>query len=298
MQQPGPSRWGRGAGRARTALTGPAGHGLFAATGASGVSCRPDFQYIRTVRRANRLRAHTVIYPFPPEVLRANNVETFDKYWIGVGDVHDDATNIGRIPGVAGAAGVIVSGDITTHGGVAGARRALDVVRAANPAVMAQIGNMDGEPVQDWLEAEGMNIHTRTVELAPGVGLMGVGWSSPTPFGTPSEVPDERIGQWLDATYEDARAKGLEQLLLVVHTPPQGSGADDLGGGRHVGSPAVRAFIERVSPAACLTGHIHEGRSASVVAGTPVVNPGMLAMGGYAFIGLKDGELSIALRIL
>ena len=250
------------------------------------------------MRHANRLRAHTVVYPFPPEVLRANDVETFDKYWIGVGDIHDDAANIGRIPGVAGAAGVIVSGDITTHGGVAGARRALDVVRAANPAVMAQIGNMDGEPVQDWLEAEGMNIHARAVELAPGVGLMGVGWSSPTPFGTPSEVSDARIGQWLDATYEDARAKGLEQLLLVVHTPPQGSGADDLGGGRHVGSPAVRAFIERVCPAACLTGHIHEGRSACVVAGTPVVNPGMLAMGGYALIGLKDGELSIALRIL
>lgn len=250
------------------------------------------------MRRANRLRAHKAIYLFPPEVLRANDVETFDKYWIGVGDVHDDATNIGRIPGVAGAAGVIVSGDITTHGGVAGARRALDVVREANPAILAQIGNMDGEHVQDWLEAEGMNIHARAVELAPGVGLMGVGWSSPTPFGTPSEVSDARIGQWLDAAYEDARAKGLEQLLLVVHTPPRGSCADDLGGGRHVGSPTVRAFIERVRPAACLTGHIHEGRSACVVAGTPVVNPGMLAMGGYALIGLKDGELSIALRIL
>lgn len=223
-------------------------------------------------------------------------METFDKYWIGVGDIHDDARNIGRIPGIAGAEGIIVSGDITTHGGVPGAQSALNVVREANPRVLAQIGNMDGKAVESWLIDEGLNIHCRAQELAPGVGLMGVGWSSPTPFGTPSEVPDARIGQWLDETYETA--KNWEQLLVVVHTPPHGTCADDLGGGRHVGSPAVRTFIERVRPAACLTGHIHEGRCACEVSGTTVVNPGMLPMGGYALIGLKGGKLSISLEVL
>ncbi|WP_461211536.1 metallophosphoesterase [Desulfocurvus sp. DL9XJH121] len=223
-------------------------------------------------------------------------METFDKYWIGVGDVHDEPANLERIPGAAGAEGIIVSGDITTHDGVPGAKRAIERMRAVNPNIMAQIGNMDGPAVQDWLEAEGLNIHNKALELAPGIGIMGLGWSSPTPFGTRSEVPDERLGKWLDETH--AKAGAWAQLLLVSHTPPMGTRTDDLGGGRHVGSQAVRAFIERVRPTACLTGHIHEARSQDDLAGTRIVNPGMLALGGYALIGLKDGTLSMTLQTL
>lgn len=223
-------------------------------------------------------------------------MESFDAYWIGVGDIHGDARNVARIPGVSEAAGIIVSGDITTNGGVDGARRVLDVLRAANPVVLAQIGNMDRKEIQDWLDSDGAGIHLRTLELAPGVGLMGVGWSSPTPFGTPSEVPEDRLALWLDETL--ASAPAWDQLLLVSHTPPHGTCADDLGGGRYVGSPAVRAFIERVRPACCLTGHIHEARCRTELGPTQVVNPGMLSMGGYALIGLGGGALTMTLEIL
>ncbi len=221
--------------------------------------------------------------------------KNFERYWIGIGDLHGDASAVTRIPGVAEAAGIIVSGDITTHGGVDAARRVLDVVRRANPVVLAQIGNMDHAQVTGWLEDEGLNIHARARELAPGVGIVGVGCSSPTPFGTPSELPDGRLGELLDQAM--AEAKGWPALLLVAHDPPHGTRID-LVGGRHVGSLAVRAFVERVQPDVCLSGHIHESRAMDAVGRTAVVNPGMLAQGGYACIGLSGGALSVSLHTL
>ena len=40
-----------------------------------------------------------------------------------MGDIHDDVSMLGRIPDLAAAAGVIVSGDLTIKGGAAAARR-------------------------------------------------------------------------------------------------------------------------------------------------------------------------------
>lgn len=218
----------------------------------------------------------------------------FEKFWIGVGDLHGDARNIARIPGIRDAAGVVVSGDITTHGTVDDARAVLDVIREYNPVVMAQIGNMDSESIGDWLNREGMSIHAASRELSPGVGLVGVGYSSPTPFNTPCEVPDVQLGEWLsDAA---SSAPDWSQVLLVAHDPPFETRVDDVGGGMHVGSRAVRQFIERHQPAACLVGHIHEARFEDRIGDTAIVNPGMLAHGGYACVGLAQGKLSIELK--
>lgn len=212
-------------------------------------------------------------------------------YWIGIGDVHGHTANLRRIPEMPGAAGVIVSGDLTIKGGVDAAREVTRAIAQVNPHILAQIGNMDYAPVQSWLDGQGMGIHARAVELAPGLGLMGVGWSGPTPFGTPSEAPDEQLGRWLDQTFE--QAKRFPHLVLVSHTPPHGTAADVVGHGAHVGSPAVRAFIERTQPEVCLTGHIHESRSVDRIGRTLVVNPGDLASGGYVLIAY-DGEKATA----
>jgi hypothetical protein len=208
----------------------------------------------------------------------------YEIHWIGIGDIHGDIMNIDRIPGLSDAEGVIISGDLTTHGNV----------RARNPKVYAQIGNMDSQEINAWLEQEGVNIHAKGLMIGPGVGLVGVGTSSPTPFNTPSEYPDTRLGEWLEAGYSQLEA--ADHLLLVAHDPPRGTKADVVGGGQHVGSEAVREFIERVRPQVCLTGHIHEARSRDRLEDTIVINPGMLSRGGYAVIGLKDGKLTAELK--
>lgn len=218
----------------------------------------------------------------------------YEIYWIGFGDIHGDVMNIDRIPELSGAEGVIISGDLTTHGDLDEAKRILEAVRARNPKVYAQIGNMDSQQINAWLEQEGVNIHAKGLKIANGVGLVGVGTSSPTPFNTPSEYPDTRLGEWLEAGYSQLEA--AENLLLVAHDPPRGTNADVVGGGQHVGSEAVREFIERVRPQVCLTGHIHEARSADRLGDTIVINPGMLSRGGYAVIGLRDGKLTAELK--
>ncbi|MFP5221324.1 MAG: metallophosphoesterase [Acidobacteriota bacterium] len=208
-------------------------------------------------------------------------------YWIAFGDVHGHVDQLANIPELPGAAGVVITGDLTNRGGVREARRVVEAVAAVNPRVMAQIGNMDYEAVQGWLDESGRGIHARAVELAPDLGLMGVGWSSPTPFGTPSEAPDAQLGKWLDEAYEKARK--FRHLILVSHTPPLNTKTDAIGQGTHVGSQAVRSFIERVKPQLCITGHIHEARGTDTIGDTLVINPGDLASGGYVLIGY-DGR--------
>jgi len=218
---------------------------------------------------------------------------TVDAYWIGMGDIHDDLTALNRIADLGGAAGIIISGDLTIKGGAAAAKRVVDAIREYNPVVLAQIGNMDKETVDAYLTGEGINLHTTGRVTPQGVGFFGCGWSTPTPFGTPSEAGEDQIAGWLDAAY--AVVAHCKHLVMVSHTPPIGTATDLVGSGTHVGSLAVRDFIERVQPEVCLTGHIHEARAIDVLGRTVVINPGALAAGGYAHIALGSEGLSAKL---
>jgi len=214
-------------------------------------------------------------------------------YWIGLGDIHDDIRVFGAIPELPGAAAVLVSGDLTVRGGPEEAWAVLSALTRINPNVLAVIGNMDHASVEGLLAQKGMLIQAGSRELAPGLGVMGVGWSTPTPFNTPSEAPDATIAAWLEAAYESA--KGFERLILVCHNPPVDTATDLVGGATHVGSRAVRAFIERVQPGVCLTGHIHEAKSVDRIGETLIVNPGNLAAGGYAVISTQNGRVTARL---
>lgn len=215
-------------------------------------------------------------------------------YWIVVGDVHESAGRMGGIPGVAGAEALILSGDLTNRGGPAKAEPILAAALRANPRVLAQVGNMDMPELTGLLAQRGMNIHREARLLAPGLALMGVGCSAPTPFGTPSEVPETELAAWLDETHARARtlAGADGRVLAVIHNPPRDTPLDRLPGGLNVGSPAVRAFLEREQPDVCVCGHIHEAVGATWLGRCHVLNPGMLAEGGFVRVDLKDGGLS------
>jgi Icc-related predicted phosphoesterase len=67
--------------------------------------------------------------------------------------------------------------------------------------------------------------------------------------------------------------------ILVTHCPPYGSNLDKMMLGKHVGSVAVREFIEATQPAISLHGHIHEsplmtGSYRDQLGATVSVNPG------------------------
>ena len=223
-------------------------------------------------------------------------------YWIAFGDVHEQVGMLTRIPDLAGADGVIVSGDLTNRGGQDTARRVLGAIKATNPTLYAQIGNMDTEAVAREIGAQGFNLHRNIVNLTEGTSepdlcLFGIGMSTFTPFGTPSEVSDDQLGQWLDQMERGLKEKAGQcaKLVAVIHDPPHGVRLD-LVGGSHVGSKAVRAFLERVQPDLCISGHIHEAVGEDVVGRTRVLNPGMLAQGGYVRLSLVDGVLDARLE--
>ena len=66
--------------------------------------------------------------------------------------------------------------------------------------------------------------------------------------------------------------------------------------GTPVGSPAVRAFIERRQPDVAVVGHIHEGHGVDRLGATVVLNPGALRDGGYVVVEDDGTRLTAELR--
>ncbi len=223
-------------------------------------------------------------------------MSTAEKFWIGFGDIHEDLSLLGEIPNISAADGVIISGDITNRGDTRRASELLDEVFRINSNIYAQIGNMDRPEVTSYLDEKGWNIHARGKQLAEDIGIMGVGYSTPTPFMTPSEVSDDKLAQWLNEGYK--QVKHLMKLILVAHDPPLGSKAAQLPSGENVGNRSVLEFIQRVQPDICLTGHIHEAESEDFIGRTKILNPGMLCMGGYVLIRLQGDKLAADLRYI
>lgn len=238
---------------------------------------------------------HTQTAEHSPDRKR-NMTSTRERYWIVVGDLHDRADRIADIPGIAGADGVIVSGDITTTGGANQARKVLEVVAGCNPYVLAQIGNMDRPEVSDWLDEMDRNIHCRVREIAPDTAIMGVGGSTFTPFGTPSEFPETRFADWLENMWHEARR--YRRVILIAHNPPADTLCDVVSGGTHVGSTAVREFLVECQPDVCVCGHIHEAAATDRLGRTVVLNPGPLSNGGYAVLRLSEDRLTAAVHSL
>jgi Icc-related predicted phosphoesterase len=217
-----------------------------------------------------------------------------NRFWIAFGDIHERISAVERVDDIGRAEAVFLSGDLTNLGTRQRAAGIVDAVAATNPRVLAQIGNMDTRDVERVLTERGLNAHNRVTDLGGGVCLAAVGYSTPTPFGTPSEVDDAQICQWAHDVLEEAGACG--QVILMIHTPPRGEVVDRLPSGVHVGSPGVRALIEKYQPAVVVTGHIHEGAGEERIGRSHVLNPGAFAAGGYVRIDETQGGLVASLR--
>lgn len=215
------------------------------------------------------------------------------KLWIAIGDIHEKTANLAKIPELADASGIIVTGDLTNCGDSGKARQIIDILEQTGLPVLAQIGNMDLAEVNDWLEKSGQNIHRHCRELAPGLAIFGIGGSNITPMQTPSEFSEDAYQGWLEELWSEAGK--YPHKILISHTPPKDTICDDIGGGVHVGSTAVREFIEKNQPDICLCGHIHEGRGMDRIGKTLVINPGMLADGGYVILRYAQGQLAAEL---
>lgn len=219
------------------------------------------------------------------------------KFWIAIGDMHESAKNIARIPDADHAEGIIVTGDLTNAGDSQTADRILEQIAEVNPTLYVLFGNMDKKGVQSLLQDKNVSIHARGMRLNQSIGLAGVGASLPTPFGTPSEVSDETLADWLQQAVSEV--EHLPRTILATHNPPLNTVTDRLSNGSHVGSRKLREYIEASQPDVVVTGHIHEAVGEERIGASKVINPGPLQTGGYTLIRQNgDGELHAELRRL
>jgi Icc-related predicted phosphoesterase len=183
----------------------------------------------------------------------------------------------------------------------------------ASPGVdlLVMMGNDDWAANHDCLESRhgGLwhSLHARAVRV-DGVAVAGCSWVPITPFSLKdwerwedgAEESPPRLDGWVSrgggieahrfdpARREPTIAGALEALaaesppgetLFVLHSPPRETRCDRIGAGAHVGSRAIRRFLERHQPPLALSGHIHEsprvsGSYRDSIGRTAVVNPG------------------------
>jgi hypothetical protein len=103
------------------------------------------------------------------------------------------------------------------------------------------------------------------------------------------------IAEALDAL---AQLSPAPETVLVSHSPPRETNCDVTAGRLHVGSRALRSYVERHQPPLVLSGHIHEsprmtGSHRDQIGRTTVVNPGQFGTSrlcGVWFDPLRPGD--------
>lgn len=208
---------------------------------------------------------------------------------IGLSDIHGSTSALNAVKDAINNADLtLLVGDITNFGRTKEAEQTVSPLLNGSTKVLGVSGNCDFPEVDDYLTEKNINLHGKGVAIN-GLGIIGVGGSLVTPFGTPNELTENEIQQALD--------KGLAQLpspdmpiVLVSHHPPFKTLCDKIYSGDHVGSHAVRTFIETHQPLVCLTGHIHESVGTDHIGQTAIINPGQLRQGQYAWAEI-DGDL-------
>lgn len=157
------------------------------------------------------------------------------------------------------------------------------------------------------------NVNEQVVDLTPWHQLVSMGWSSPTPWSTPRELPEEEFLDRLSGLMRGVRDP--RRTVIMTHVPPYDSGLDtapllspdlrptvsagDLLRGP-VGSTGVRTAIETFKPVLGVHGHIHESGGERRIGETVCVNAGSEAsMGilrGY-LIDLTERGVERTLRV-
>ena len=207
---------------------------------------------------------------------------------VAVTDVHGKLEKVRRLSDVLAEVDfdlILLAGDLTHFSGAERARQILQPLLNMGVPLLAVHGNCDGRDVPELLNRLGIGLHDRRVNVK-SVGIVGIGGSNTTPFNTIWELTEDEIASILERNYRTGD-------VILSHVPPKNTKADRVHFGRHVGSPALRKFIEEKNPPLVITGHIHEARSVDRIGDTVIVNPGPLFRGYYAVIEFDGGEKKV-----
>ncbi|MHC1587328.1 MAG: metallophosphoesterase family protein [Candidatus Syntropharchaeia archaeon] len=142
-------------------------------------------------------------------------------------------------------------------------------------------GNHDPYEILDLFDEYEVNLHARS-EKFRGFRLIGFGGAL-TPFNTKFEPTEEEMRESLSKL----AGKRREKTILLTHSPPYGTVLDKTENGKHVGSKAVREFIEKEKPVLAISAHIHEAGGVDRIGNTTAFYPGPLFEGSYGMVKIE-----------
>jgi uncharacterized protein len=192
----------------------------------------------------------------------------------------------------AGCDLVLFGGDFAAFEKPETGRPFLERLAGMHDHVFSVTGNCDEPLFKEDLEEYDVSIED-SLSYFGGLVFSGSGGGSKFTGTTPNERTDEELARDLrlaaESVGEDAAESDWNNLVIVTHNPPAETKLDVVAGGFHVGSPLIRAFIEKYRPLLAVSGHIHESTAIDSLGPTTLVNPGPLAEGKYAIAEISGG---------
>ncbi len=162
-------------------------------------------------------------------------------------------------------------------------------LRGKGVRLYVMLGNDDEPVLREVLASSPLVVdpEDRIVELGEGFQMLSCGFSNPTPWHSPREMPEEELERHIE--HSVSQLTDPARSVFNLHVPPIRTAIDTapvidenlspvIQGGSILmgpaGSEAVRAVIEKYQPLIALHGHIHESRGTSKIGKTVCINPG------------------------
>jgi hypothetical protein len=191
--------------------------------------------------------------------------------FLAFSDIHCDSWAIKKIGEKSREVDFLVcAGDISTFG--KGMEQMCIELSKINKKILIIPGNSEKPEILSGLcDKYNLTYIHKKIERIGNYNFIGIGGSLPTPFHTPYEISEEEFKKMLTDFYK------IKNIILVAHNPPYGTDLDKLLS--HIGSKAIREFIEKSDVKLCICGHLHElSGKEDYINNKRIVNPGKEGM--------------------
>jgi len=202
-------------------------------------------------------------------------------------DIHgslEAAEKIARLTSTTDANTVLIAGDIAVNDLNLAEKILMKIVSSFNKPAFFVPGNMDPRSLAFFKSDKIKSIHGSCEAIEEEFSIIGVGGAISF-LSTPFELTEREIELTLN---EALKTYKQQSLILLSHSPPKNTKLDKVGVNLHVGSSAIRKFIENKKPILAVSGHIHEARGLDKIGETLIINPGPAFQGYYAEIKVNE----------
>ena len=207
-----------------------------------------------------------------------------------ISDIHGNVAGVEALAAEAKQAdAVLFGGDFARFGAPETGAPVLDSLTRLHDTVYAVRGNCDESAFIEAMDSADISVE-RSLTFNGGLAFVGTGGGTKFSGDTPFERDEADIASDLaivtsaESTAALSATGAVKPLVVIMHNPPKDTACDQLPNGVHVGSAALRAFIDDVQPLLVVTGHIHESAGVCTVGETTVINPGALLEGKYGWV--------------